>query len=78
MEPRALPKGPCEAQWAAEERRTTSDDAHGALSEAPAAPTPIFLSIFEALAAPTPIFSSIFEAPAAREYKVAKVPSRFI
>ena len=41
MEPRTLPKGPCEAQQAPGERHSASDDAHSALSEAQVAPTPV-------------------------------------
>ena len=46
MEPRTLPKGPCEAQQAPEERHSASDDAHSALSEAQVARTPLFLEGF--------------------------------
>ena len=52
MEPRTLPKGPCEAQQAPEERHSASDDAHSALLEAP----PKFSRGFPSLARlwPTP------------------------
>ena len=54
MEPRTLPKGPCEAQQAPEERHSVSDEAHSALSEAQVARTPIFSRVSGRPAAPCP------------------------